>query len=603
LLHRKERSNDVSRKPRLWEKVELRFHLRKSYENPYTNLVGWVDLEGPGFRKRCYGFWNGGDEFVVRVTATAPGQWRWSAGSEPADPGLTHQTGTFEATEWSEEEKEANLCRRGFLRNTGNGHAFEHADGAACFLVGDTWWSMGTFRFPWNQDDTPETPRSFLGYVALRKSQGYNCVAIIAALPTWVDDGLPAAVDDRDGTILRRAWRQSDTGRAKGMPDEKGNTPFVFPGKVPGFERTVPDLDRINPEFFKSLDRKVDYLNEHAIIPFIEVTRRDIGQVWKKYHEWPESYSRYIQYVWSRYQANNCLLSPIHYDSGADSIPAPDWNKAATNTIDRYGTPPFGNPVGTNAHHTTLMNYGHVSQAPWLTFHQTGNGRRDHYSYSLLTEIFNTNPPVPVLNGEPQYEGMQFRQQADWYYGHIDQAASPSEDAARIVRSAAYGSVLSGGLAGHIYGAGGWDDGALWRGDVEEASAVHIWDAMEWPGAGQMQYVRSFLMSEGNRYQELGPATQLLTPNRHGPVAGFDGWAYCAATPAKDLILVYFEAGTPETQVLGLQPKITYQGVWQDPRTGDWSAPWTLQTDGDGRLSLPDKPTSSDWALKLTQSA
>ena len=241
-----------------------------------------------------------------------------------------------------------------------------------------------------------------------------------------------------------------------------------------------------------------------------------------------------------------------------------------------------------------------LSQARWLTFHQTGNGRRDHYSYSLLTEAFNTNPPVPVMNGEPQYEGMQFRPQADWYYGDLDLAPSPSEDAARYVRSAGYGSVLSGGLAGHIYGAGGWDEGALWRADVEAASNVHIWDCMEWPGAGQRQYVRSFVMSVGDRYRELVPSIQLVTPNRHGPVAGYNGWAYCAALPERDFILVYLEAGTPRTQVIGLPVNTVYKGVWFDPRTGEWSNVWNAETGDDGCLQLPDKPTGSDWALKLT---
>ena len=584
----------------VWEKRELRFQLQGEYDNPYTDLVGWVDLKGPGFSRRCYGFWNGGDEFVVRVTATSAGPWRWSAGSDPVDPGMDAREGAFEATEWSEAEKSANACRRGFLRNTENGHAFQHADGSSCFLVGDTWWSAGTFRFPWSAGDTPDTPRTFPHYVARRVEQGYNCIAILAALPNWNEDGLSASVDSEDGLVIRRAWGQNDTGHAKAMHDEQGNTPFAFPGRVPGFEQTIPDLDRINPEFFKSLDRKIDYLNQQGIMPFLEVARRDIGQVWKKYHDWPDSYSRYVQYIWTRYQANNCLLSPIHYDHGAQSVPAPDWNEAATAVVDRFGPPPFGNPLGANAHHTTLMNFGHVSQAPWLTFHQTGNGRRDHYSYWLLTEAFHTNHPVPVLNGEPQYEGMQFRPQADWYYGDLDLAASPGDDAARYVRSAGYGSVLSGGLAGHIYGAGGWSEGALWRADVEAASKVHIWDCMEWPGAGQMQYVRSFLMSAGDRYRELVPSIQLVTPNRHGPVAGFDGWVYCAATPERDLILIYLEAGTPETQVLGLPAKAAYEGVWFDPRTGEWSSRWNADSGDEGNLQLPDKPTSSDWALKLT---
>lgn len=40
----------------VWEKVELTFHAQNSYANPYTNVDVWVDLKGPEFDKRCYGF-------------------------------------------------------------------------------------------------------------------------------------------------------------------------------------------------------------------------------------------------------------------------------------------------------------------------------------------------------------------------------------------------------------------------------------------------------------------------------------------------------------------------------------------------------------------
>lgn len=582
-----------------WEKQELRFSLQGRYANPYTDVTVWVDLEGPGFQRRCYGFWDGENQFVVRVAATAPGTWSWRAGADTDDPGLTGQEGSFEAVDWSAQERAANRCRRGFLRPTPNGHAFMHADGTPCFLVGDTWWATGTFRFPMSDTDTPETPRTFPHYVVQRASQGFNCIFIIAALPNWVDDDLPATLDTAEGMVVRRAWPQTATKRAKSMHDEEGNLPFQFPGKVPGFGQSVPDLDRINPAYFRSLDRKIDFLNAHGFIPFIEPARRDIGQVWAEYHDWPSSYVRYVQYIWSRYQANNCLLSPIHYDLGEFSVPAPMWNQAANAVVDTYGTPPFGTPVGANADGSSLLNFGHTDEASWLDFHQTGNARRDHYSYSQLTDAFNSNPPVPVLNGEPQYEGMRFRQVPGWYYGETKLGVAPGEAAARHVRSAAYGSVLSGGLAGHIYGAGGWD-GGIWRGDVEEASPVPIWDAMQWPGAGQMQHMASFIQHRGDRYIDLVPSLQLIDPNRSGPVTGFDGWAYCAATPARDLVLVYLEQGTPAASVTHLSPEMQYQGRWFDPRTGAWSDPWQRVTDAVGKLVLPDKPTASDWALELT---
>ena len=43
-----------------------------------------------------------------------------------------------------------------------------------------------------------------------------------------------------------------------------------------------PDVDRVNPDYFRYIDRKIDYLNEHGFVPFIEVSRRDASLLWKQ---------------------------------------------------------------------------------------------------------------------------------------------------------------------------------------------------------------------------------------------------------------------------------------------------------------------------------
>ena len=106
-----------------------------------------MDLTGPNFKKRVYGFWDGGQTFRVRVVATAPGTWTWRSGSTPADPGLAGKSGSFTAIAWTEEEKQQNPLRRGFLRATANHHALEQADGTPFFAIGDTWYAAGTNRF------------------------------------------------------------------------------------------------------------------------------------------------------------------------------------------------------------------------------------------------------------------------------------------------------------------------------------------------------------------------------------------------------------------------------------------------------------------------
>lgn len=244
----------------VWEKVELTFHAKNAYPNPYTNIEVWVDLKGPGFDKRCYGFWDGGDVFRVRVLATQPGPWSWRSGSSPEDPGLNDQRGSFTAVAWTEAEKTAVPTRRGFIQATANGHAFEYADGTPFLLLGDTWYAAATWRFQWNDDDRerPIGPEAgFKDYLRLRKSQGFNAVAILAAFPNWATDEKPWEVWlDRDaGVGIRSAWVNQgeianhlprEAWHAKDMTNEGGRA-FLFPGKIPGYERVYPDVNRLNP--------------------------------------------------------------------------------------------------------------------------------------------------------------------------------------------------------------------------------------------------------------------------------------------------------------------------------------------------------------------
>src|ERR1039458_2946210 len=67
----------------IWDKQELTFTSARSWANAYTDVTVFVDLTGPNFKKRIYGFWDGGQTFRVRVLATAPGTWTWRSGSNP----------------------------------------------------------------------------------------------------------------------------------------------------------------------------------------------------------------------------------------------------------------------------------------------------------------------------------------------------------------------------------------------------------------------------------------------------------------------------------------------------------------------------------------
>ncbi|MFP3897493.1 MAG: DUF4038 domain-containing protein [Anaerolineales bacterium] len=578
-----------TRRLHTWEKVEITLEAEGSFSNPYTEVQVWVDLEGPSFRRRVYGFWDGGNLFRVRVTGVRPGQWSWVSGSSVSDDGLNGKEGGFAVVPWAEEEKAANPCRRGFLRATENGHALQYADGTPCFLLGDTWWSTATFRYRWYDDDERRPVGPGMGFkdmVHYRKEQGYNCIAILAAFPAWANDGKPTEIrlDDEKQTGVRQAWEQAGTGSAKNMHNA-GGRPFFFPGRVPGHQDVFPDVDRINPAYFHYLDRKVDYLNAQGFIPFIEVARRDTGPAWKRFYDWPDSYVRYMHYVFCRYHANNCILSPIHYDWHSMALPSRAYNEPANMRAEEYGPLAFGTPLSANCDGSTLINFG--DDAGWIDIHQIGN-RRDHNVFWYLTQIYHESRPAkPAFNGEPYYAGWPPSRGVE---------GGTAEDAL-YCRSAGYGSFLSGGLAGHMYGADG-----LWGGDIEPEAPVKMWESLQWASGAQMQHLRTFALSEGDLYQDLVPCSDLVYPNRTRDVSGNRGWAYCAATPDKELIMLYFEADCPEATLRGILPCTSYKADWFDPRQGEWHNAGALTSDALCKISLhpfPSQQRDEDWALKL----
>ena len=581
----------------VWEKQEVTLTASRDFTNPYTEVTVWVDLSGPNFQKRVYGFWDGGRTFRVRVVGTAPGTWRWQSGSTPADAGLSGKSGSFTATEWSEEEKQQSPLRRGFLRANANQHALEQADGTPFFVIGDTWYSVGTNRFRWYDGDEPRPmgpTAGFKDYVRYRKQQGYNWVNVIAAFPNWMTDGAPwnVVINVPDRITLRSAWLEFGTGSAKNM-DNEGGRPFFFPGKVPGYENMFPDVDKVNPEYFRYVDRKIDYLNEQGFVPFIEVSRRDASMCWSRFYQWPDSYARFIQYIWSRYQANNTVLSPVHLDIIAETIGPDEFMKAIRMVFEKYGPPPFGTLISANANPSTLENWGDESP---ITLHQIGN-MREHNNYWYLTEIYRHSHPKPALNGEPYYSGYRDARSLGGGRGYQFGAPGGTEKDDQFVRSGMYGSFVSGGFAGHVYGAEG-----IWGADIEETAPTKMWDAFQWNSAAQMKHLRTFALSIGKRYQELVPDADLVSPNKTHELRSYEGWAYCARTPDKNIFLAYFEKGCPRSQIRGAKLNSIYKAEWFDPRAGTWqnAGAGTVRASQIGIIMLPEFPGDTDWGLRLT---
>lgn len=613
---------EASPKIHVWEPKEITLTAARNYDNYYKDVTCWVELKGPNFSKRVYGFWDGGAVFKIRVVATMPGEWRWSSGSNRAgDKGLNDQSGSFTAMAWSEAEKKENPVRRGFVRPTPNGHALQYADGTPFFMVGDTWLAGATWRLPFrnaatSNDYEPGPGIGFEDALMYRKKQGFNSVSMIAAFPNWEADYHPSTYADSNGVYLRNAWEKfgydvsgamgTKTSEAssywgsftaKSMRDEYGNLPFHMSEKHQG----VADFNRLNPEYFRSLDKKMAFLSKQGFVPLLETVRRDMGPSWDAYFDFKESFARYVQYLASRYGAYNFIYSVIHLDWIPDdfSLTADEFNEALTYHLQRYGPMPFGQPVTVLINDSTYVQFGHGDDARWLNMHSVGNKPRDHRVADALETLFKLDHPYPAINFEPYYTG--WHHEINMPGGERPPANSDRDN--YFARAQMYGSVLSGGLSGHVHGTAAYDMTA-----TGEPAGVrpHFWDALKYKSAEFMRHLRDFILSEGKNYHNLELARQDVRPHKapNAPKDGLDGWAYMMRTPDKDLAFLYFENKSALPVIHHFTPDADYSFQWYDPVTGEWHEKVQIRADDNGTLSIPDFPrgedrSSSDWAAKI----
>ena len=123
-----------------------------------------------------------------------------------------------------------------------------------------------------------------------------------------------------------------------------------------------------------------------------------------------------------------------------------------------------------------------------------------------------------------------------------------------------------------------------------------------------MRHLGRFVLSEGDRYQQLELASEDLQPRRtaDSPASsdGLDGWSFMMRTGDRGLALLYFEVGAARPRLSGFTPGARYVWTWYDPRDGVWTTVVERTADGQGAFEAPPFPggeerATSDWAAKV----
>ncbi len=280
-----------------WEMQEFEVHGRSHVENPFRDAALVGEFTSPSGKKIVTeGFYDGGDAWRLRFTPDEEGEWRHLLRGEGAE---LHQRGKLRCTA---------PRGHGFIRiHPENPYAFAYADGTSFFPMGDTCYGL--------HDDSPITPELRREYLETRRRQRFNFVRMSIGHSYYRAQADP----------VYWAW-----------------------GGTPG----QPDLDHLNPAFFRSFDGLLRQMQQSGMnaellllsfyrLPFTDTKR------------WTPARERlWLRYVIARYAAfRNVFLWTLAneyetHPNGSYRLDQPgdvQWARATARLVQQFD--PYHHPV------------------------------------------------------------------------------------------------------------------------------------------------------------------------------------------------------------------------------------------------------------------
>ncbi|MGN9810204.1 apiosidase-like domain-containing protein [Micromonospora sp. BQ11] len=370
-----------------WREVEIVLTAGHDVGDPYTGVEVWADFtHDDGVTLRRPAFYDGGRTWRVRFASPLDrGRWRWRTTSAVA--GLDDVTGTLDVAPTPTTNP---FHRHGFWRMSPGRRSLQHADGTPAVLVADTAWAL-----PWRA--TEEEVRV---YAQDRRDKGFNAVLLMSVQPDM------RAVGPRD--------RSADEGFDVGFEDLPAG-----------------HINDLNPAYFQYLDRLIDILVEHGIVPVLQPVFQGFG--WKGLDVAgtvvpPQEYARYCRYLVARYGAR-----PAIYLVGADGSGEEPQIGAGGREVHAWDC--YAQPTGI---HYRPHAHAHAHQdADWLDFQWCQTGHGGEHVPERVADMWRNTPVKAVANGEPTYEQTRHADVASgWWQGHE-----------------AWSNLCAGSTMGVVYGA------------------------------------------------------------------------------------------------------------------------------------------------------
>lgn len=528
-----------------WEMHEFTAKGRSRVANPFRDAALVGEFVSPSGKTNVLdGFYDGDEAWRLRFAPNEEGEWSYQLRGEGVE---ILQRGKLRCTA---------PRGHGFIHiNPENPYAFAYADGTPFLPMGDTCYGL--------YDDSPITPALREEYLKTRRTQKFN--------------------------FVRMSVGHSEARAAT-------NTAFWAWG---GTARQ-PDLDRLNPVFFRGLDElfrdlKVRGMNVELLL--LNFYRRPFTDT----NVWTPARERlWLRYVIARYAAfDNVFLWTLanEYETHPDGkyrLDSPgdvDWAKATARFI--KANDPYGHLVTTHPV-ISASRRGESPRAPFDPPWRIGEFFGDDDALDVLSQQTGAHGDgaawdeklqcwtgdsatlvasvaadrryrKPVLNTENGYEYLRGHSTEKKQVHHTDK-----------VRRTAWRIVCAGG-----YFASGFN-GTIGHSDV--------WNRIDAPN----HY--AFTVKDEGAASQLGALYDffiVLPFSRMQPFTGVTGDAVALAEPGK-VYVVYLPHGGATTVDFN-RASAPMAARWFNPRSGRFGEPMRITpTKNSHEFAAPD---ANDWAL------
>jgi hypothetical protein len=221
----------------------------------------------------------------------------------------------------------------------------------------------------------------------------------------------------------------------------------------------------------------------------------------------------------------------------------------------------------------------------WLDFDMQQNGHNPNVPvWVRLDRDRSLEAAKPVMDGEPLYEDhpVAFNAAENGYSVDAD------------VRKFAYWDLLSGAF-GHTYGHHSvWQMYAPGKEPIN-GPTMYWFEALNRPGAAQMQFARSLLESRP-MFARVPDASLVTTQPKFDP-------SYIAASRGDDYAMFYSAEGRKISAKMGKISGEKVKAWWFNPRTGGAIEIGAFDNKGTQSFNPPSKGYNSDWVLVLDDAA